>query len=65
MQNFNEIRLKTQIEEKMEEKTMTFQRENFQNLHKISQFYTTKFTQSDLKSQEKMHTFKMNLMKFD
>ena len=39
--------------------------QNLQNFEKISQFYTIKFIQSDLKSQEKMQNFKANSTKFD
>ena len=48
---FNEIRLKIQIEGKVEEKTKKtiIQRENLQNFEKISQFYTTKFPQFEFK----------------
>ena len=43
----------------------TFERQNLENLHKIWQLQTKKFSQSDLKRQEKMQNFNVNSTKFD
>ena len=46
---FNQIRLKIQIEVKMRERKTTFEGENLQNMKKISQFFKRKFTEFEFK----------------
>ena len=54
---------RTENGRKEEEKT-TLERENLQNLEKISQFYKGKFTESDLKWEEEMQNLLVNSTEF-